>query len=131
MEDNPSGQGHNLGLSAALTQRARAVMPGGASHNMRYRSPHPIYFGKAEGAHKWDVEGRRYIDFKMGSASQMLGHCPPKVVEAVRRQMGEAIFTGDCHPLEVESEPPRPLARGMAVAVAVALGLCFVPIPTQ
>jgi glutamate-1-semialdehyde 2,1-aminomutase len=102
MDDTPRGQGHNLGLSAALTQRARNVMPGGASHNMRYRSPHPIYFGKAEGAHKWDVEGRRYIDFKMGSASQMLGHCPPKVVEAVRRQMGEAIFTGDCHPLEVE-----------------------------
>jgi glutamate-1-semialdehyde 2,1-aminomutase len=93
---------HNLSQSARLFDRAEQVMPGGVSHTTRYRHPHPIYFTRAEGAYKWDAEGRRYIDYKMGSASQMLGHCPPKVVEAVRRQMGVAIFTADCHELEVQ-----------------------------
>lgn len=93
---------HNLGPSQRLFARAEQVMPGGVSHAMRYRAPNPIYFARAEGAHKWDAEGRRYIDYKMGSASQMLGHCPPRVVEAVRRQMGVAIFTADCHELEVQ-----------------------------
>ncbi|HUS55458.1 MAG TPA: aminotransferase class III-fold pyridoxal phosphate-dependent enzyme [Thermohalobaculum sp.] len=92
---------HNLSQSARLFDRAEQVIPGGVSHPYRYRQPHPIYFVRAEGAYKWDAEGRRYIDYKMGSASQMLGHCPPKVVEAVRRQMGVAIFTADCHELEV------------------------------
>ena len=92
---------HNLSPSARLFDRAEQVMPGGVSHAFRYRQPHPFYVTRAEGAYKWDAEGRRYIDYKMGSASQMLGHCPPKVVEAVRRQMGEAIFTADCHELEV------------------------------
>ena len=102
MKDAPRGQGHNLGLSAALSARAREVMPGGVSSNVRYRQPNPPYIARASGAHKWDVEGRRYIDYKMGSASQMLGHCPPKVVAAVQRQMAITPFTGDCHPLEVE-----------------------------
>jgi glutamate-1-semialdehyde 2,1-aminomutase len=93
---------HNRSESARLFDRAEKVMPGGVSHTTRYRQPNPIYFARAEGAHKWDAEGRRYIDYKMGSASQMLGHCPPKVVEAVRRQVGQAIFTADCHELEVQ-----------------------------
>lgn len=94
--------GHNLGPSEALSERARKVMPGGVSSNVRYRAPYPAYITRASGAYKWDAEGRRYIDYKMGSASQMLGHCPPKVVEAVQRQMAITPFTGDCHPLEVE-----------------------------
>jgi len=101
-QESSFGQGHNLNSSAALSERARKVMPGGVTSNVRYRAPHPIYFARASGAYKWDVEGRRYIDYKMGSASQMLGHCPPKVVEAVQRQMAITPFTGDCHPLEVE-----------------------------
>ena len=92
----------NRSRSAELCDRARAVMPGGVSHNMRFRDPHPVYFARAEGAYKWDADGRRYIDYKMGSASQMLGHCPPKVVAAVQRQMALTPFTGDCHELEVE-----------------------------
>jgi len=102
MDDTPRGQGRNLSLSASLSERARRVMPGGVSSNIRYREPHPPYITRASGAYKWDVDGRHYIDYKMGSATQMLGHCPPKVVEAVQRQMALTPFTGDCHPLEVE-----------------------------
>lgn len=88
--------------NADLTARARAVMPGGVSHELRYRDPHPIYFTRAVGAEKWDAEGRRYIDFKLGAASQILGHAHPEIADAVARQMREMPYTGDCHPLEIE-----------------------------
>ncbi|MEX0316407.1 MAG: aspartate aminotransferase family protein [Ruegeria sp.] len=88
--------------NANWTTRARAVIPGGASHEFRYRQPHAIYFTRAKGAEKWDVEGKRYIDFKLGAASQILGHAHPEIAVAVARQMHQMPYTGDCHPLEVE-----------------------------
>ncbi len=88
--------------SKALSRRARAALPGGVSHELRYRDPHPVFIDRASGAEKWDVEGRRYIDFKMGSASQMLGHCHPAIVEAVQKQAARSIFAADCHAAEVE-----------------------------
>ena len=88
--------------NAEWATRARSVMPGGVSHELRSRRPHSIYFVRAQGAEKWDVEGRRYIDFKLGAASQILGHAHPSVADAVARQMHDMPFTGDCHPLEVE-----------------------------
>ena len=90
------------GQNAEWAARARAVMPGGVSHELRYRAPYPAYFTRAQGAEKWDAEGKRYIDFKLGAASQLLGHAHPEIVEAVSRQMGTMPYTGDCHPLEVE-----------------------------
>lgn len=70
-----------------LSTRSRAALPGGVSHELRYRTPHPVFIDHAKGAEKWDVEGRRYIDFKMGSASQMLGHCHPAIVEAIQNRL--------------------------------------------
>lgn len=88
--------------SPDLSKRARAALPGGVSHELRYRAPHPVYIKEAQGAEKWDVEGRRYIDFKMGSASQLLGHNHPVIVEAIKQQAGRALFSADCHELEIE-----------------------------
>ncbi|KIC26890.1 MULTISPECIES: aspartate aminotransferase family protein [unclassified Leisingera] len=88
--------------NSELSSRARAALPGGVSHELRYRAPHPVFIERASGAEKWDAEGRRYIDFKMGSASQMLGHGHPAVVEALQRQADQAIFSADCHAAETE-----------------------------
>ncbi len=89
-------------MSELLSNRARAALPGGVSHELRYRDPHPIYFERAAGAEKWDSGGRRYLDFKMGSAAVLLGHGHPDVVEAIRRQAQKLIFSADCHELEIE-----------------------------
>lgn len=88
--------------NTSLSDRARRIMPGGVSHELRYKTPHPIYIDRAEGAEKWDVEGKRYIDFKLGAASQLLGNSCPEVMEAVTRQLAKTPHTGDCHPLEIE-----------------------------
>lgn len=123
--------------SSDLSQQARAALPGGVSHELRYRQPHPVYIDRANGAEKWDVEGKRYIDFKMGSASQLLGHNHPAIVAALREQAGRAVFTADCHDLEIEwaqwinrlfpsAERTRFTASGSeATMLAIRLGRAF------
>lgn len=86
----------------SLSERAKMVMPGGVSHELRYRPDHPVYIDRAIGAEKWDVEGKRYIDFKLGAASQFLGNSCHEVMEAVARQLSKTPYTGDCHALEIE-----------------------------
>lgn len=97
---NGSGQG---GLSSAkLWDRARLALAGGVSHDGRFLPPHPIYMNRAEGARKWDVEGREYIDYAMGSAAMMLGHGHPEVVAAVKHQIELGTFYATVHPLEID-----------------------------
>lgn len=49
----------------------------------------------ASGAGSWitDVDGRRYLDFSSGIAVTNVGHCHPRVVEAIREQAGRLIHT--------------------------------------
>jgi predicted acetylornithine/succinylornithine family transaminase len=52
----------------------------------------PIVAVRGEGIMLYDAEGRAYHDFYCGHAVTLLGHCPPRVVEAVREQVGRLIF---------------------------------------
>ncbi|GAA4349055.1 aminotransferase class III-fold pyridoxal phosphate-dependent enzyme [Variovorax defluvii] len=88
--------------SAQLWERALKAMPGGVSHDGRFLPPHPTYFARAKGARKWDVEGREYIDYAVGSGAMMLGHSHPDVVKAVQAQMELGTFFATVHPLEIE-----------------------------
>lgn len=47
---------------------------------------------KGEGAYIFDSTGKRYLDASGGPAVSCLGHSHPKVIEAVRRQVGEIAF---------------------------------------
>ena len=40
------------------------------------------------GAHVWDVDGNEYIEYGTGLRAVSLGHAHPRVVEAVRRELG-------------------------------------------
>ncbi len=88
--------------SAEYFQRAREVLAGGISHENRYTEPHPIYVERAQGSRKWDVEGKEYLDFSMGSASLLLGHAHPDVVAALQKQAPLGTYYASNHPLEVE-----------------------------
>ncbi len=50
---------------------------------------HPVVVARAQGSEVWDVDGRRYLDFVGGIGVLNVGHNHPRVVEAVRRQVGE------------------------------------------
>ncbi len=46
----------------------------------------PVVIVRAEGSQMWDAEGKRYLDLFPGWGCSLLGHCHPRVVEAIRRQ---------------------------------------------
>ena len=52
---------------------------------------YPLVPVKGEGCYLWDADGKRYLDFLAGVAVNNLGHCHPRVVEALQKQAGELI----------------------------------------
>jgi acetylornithine/N-succinyldiaminopimelate aminotransferase len=50
---------------------------------------------RGSGAHVWDDQGGKFLDFTSGIAVSALGHCHPHWVAAVQRQAGELIHTSN------------------------------------
>lgn len=69
---------------AGLVARARRVLPGGTFGNF----PAEIILREGRGSRVWDVAGREYVDFLLGSGPMFIGHSHPEVVSAVREQVG-------------------------------------------
>lgn len=88
--------------SEALYELSRQTIAGGVGHDLRYGHPTPLYIHHAAGAHKWDVDGREYIDYGMGNAALLLGHAPPEVLDAIRQALEHGYHFGNDHPLQVE-----------------------------
>ncbi len=55
----------------------------------------PVEFVRGEGARLWDDEGNEYLDFLCGIGVTSLGHCHPRVVEAVREQVGRLMHVSN------------------------------------
>lgn len=51
-------------------------------------SPHPLAMtvSHAKGSYIYDSEGNKHLDFVAGVSACTLGHCHPKVVEAIKKQ---------------------------------------------
>lgn len=54
----------------------------------------PVVFESGYGCTLTDIDGNRYIDFSSGIYVTTLGHCHPKVVEAVQKATGRLM---NCH----------------------------------
>jgi len=87
--------------AAALYDRAREVIPGGITHDIRHLTPFSIYVDRASGVRKWDVDGHEYIDYWMGHGALFLGHCHPAVVKAIQGQVARGTHFGASHELEI------------------------------
>jgi acetylornithine/N-succinyldiaminopimelate aminotransferase len=48
----------------------------------------PVQFVRGQGARLWDADGAEYLDFLAGISVLNVGHCHPRVVAAVREQVG-------------------------------------------
>jgi glutamate-1-semialdehyde 2,1-aminomutase len=72
--------------SAALFAEAKQIIPGGVNSPVRaFKSVgcDPIFIDRAEGSRIYDVDGNGYIDYVGSWGPMILGHCHPKVVEAI------------------------------------------------
>ena len=71
----------------ALFKRAGEVIPGGVSSPVRAFGSVggvPYFVARGEGAHVWDVEGTRYLDYVQSYGASILGHADPGIVAAIR-----------------------------------------------
>jgi predicted acetylornithine/succinylornithine family transaminase len=55
----------------------------------------PVQFVRGEGSRLWDEQGNEYLDFLCGISVTNLGHCHPRVVAAVREQVGRLIHVSN------------------------------------
>jgi glutamate-1-semialdehyde 2,1-aminomutase len=76
--------------SKALFERAGKSLLGGVPMNWmaKWAGAFPPFVREAQGAHFFDVDGHRYIDFCLGDTGAMTGHSPAATVSAVQQQLG-------------------------------------------
>ena len=87
--------------SKKLFEAAQKVIPGGCEHMLSHTTPYPVFIDRGEGAHLFDVDGNRYIDYLNGGGPVLLGHNPPALIE----KMVEVLKTkGSFHGLVDEYE---------------------------
>ena len=80
---------------SALRERAQAVIPNGMyGHQsvMLLPDDYPQFFERAQGAHMWDVDGNRYIDFMCGYGPNLFGYAHAEI-EAGNVQVDGAVET--------------------------------------
>jgi glutamate-1-semialdehyde 2,1-aminomutase len=80
-------------------------MPGGVNspvRAMRAIGRDPIFVSRGEGAHLWDVDGKRYVDWVSSWGPLILGHADSLVVEAIREAAGRGTSYGAPTEGEVE-----------------------------
>ena len=92
--------------SQRLLDDAAEVIPGGVN-TCRRRSEPRLCFARGAGAHLWDLDGRRYVDYHAAYGAILLGHCHPAVTDRVAR--GDRA-SASCS----ASASPRPRSRSRA-----------------
>jgi glutamate-1-semialdehyde 2,1-aminomutase len=91
--------------SEELFARARQRIPAGVNSPVRAFGAvggTPVFFERASGAHLWDADGRRYIDYVGSWGPMVAGHTHPAVVEAVQAAASRALSFGAPTAAEVE-----------------------------
>ncbi|MCA8982821.1 MAG: aspartate aminotransferase family protein [Planctomycetaceae bacterium] len=65
---------------------------------------YPICLTRGEGSYVWDAEGNRYLDLFPGWGCNILGYCPPRVVQAVQEQVANLIHVPNTWYIEAQGE---------------------------
>ncbi|ODU58714.1 MAG: glutamate-1-semialdehyde-2,1-aminomutase [Comamonadaceae bacterium SCN 68-20] len=92
-------------LNLSLFERAKALIPGGVNSPVRAFKAvggTPRFVQRAQGAHFWDANGTRYIDYIGSWGPMILGHGHPAVLEAVQKAALEGFSFGAPTEREVE-----------------------------
>ncbi|MFF8848061.1 aspartate aminotransferase family protein [Streptomyces sp. NPDC015127] len=90
-----------LESSRIAFERARRSVGAGVGSGLRAAmQPHPLFVSEARGAHVWDLDGDRYIDYVMAWGPLVLGHGDPRIVGAVRDVVARMQVVGTGHVLE-------------------------------
>ncbi|AIX08239.1 MULTISPECIES: aspartate aminotransferase family protein [Bacillus] len=89
--------------SRAFFSKAKEIMPGGVTANIKSFDPYPIIMEKGKGAYLYDLDGNKYVDYLLSYGALMLGHGHPKIIKAINQQLEEegTMLFGTPHQLEL------------------------------
>ncbi|MYH07346.1 MAG: aspartate aminotransferase family protein [Rhodothermaceae bacterium] len=71
----------------------------------------PVALVRGDGCYVWDSDGKRYLDFYGGHCVTPLGHCPPRVVDAIKQQSDRLLFYSNVVYSDVRARAARLLAE--------------------
>jgi glutamate-1-semialdehyde 2,1-aminomutase/spore coat polysaccharide biosynthesis protein SpsF len=113
----------NLQKSEQLFTEAKSLVPGGIQKS-RHPSVfipgfYPIFMQRGKGSHIFDVDENEYIDWLLGYGPIVLGHCYPRVDEAVIKEIGKGFLLTFVKPVQNE------LARKLIEIVPCAEQVIF------
>lgn len=92
-----------------------AIISLGEKYIMNTYGRYPVAMVRGEGAKIWDADGKEYLDFVGGLAVNSLGHCHPRVVDAVREQAAKLIHCSNLYWIEPQVELARLLVENSAM----------------
>lgn len=95
----------NISKSIDLFEKAKTLLPGGVDSPVRaFRAVggQPLFIERGEGAHLFDVDGNKYIDYVLSWGPLILGHAHPRVVEAINKAAALGTSYGAPSPLELK-----------------------------
>ena len=68
-----------------IFQKALKVIPHGVNSNFRYwGDDDTVVVSRGKGAYIWDMDGKRYIDYRLAFGPIILGHAEPRVTQRVQ-----------------------------------------------
>jgi predicted acetylornithine/succinylornithine family transaminase len=77
------------------------------SHVLSTYARFPLTLVRGEGSRVWDDAGKSYLDFCTGIAVCALGHCPPRLVKAIREQAGTLLHVSNLYRIPQQEELAR------------------------
>lgn len=115
MTSNSGAGPLRFSASQAYNADASQVISGGVNSNVRLAGfPMPLCFERGEGAHLYDIDGNRFIDYVLGMGPTILGHAPRAVCDAVAKSLSNGQMLGGQHKAELE------LARKLTACIPSA-----------
>ena len=99
---------NKINKSLELFKEAKIHMPGGVNSPVRAFkniNGNPIFFKKAKGAHLYDADNNKYIDYIGSWGPMILGHSHPKIIKAISKQL--ELGTSFGAPTSIESETAK------------------------
>lgn len=94
---------NNKQKTQEMFERACQVMPWGVSSNFRYWGADTPVVSQARGAYVWDVDGNKYIDYRLAFGPIILGHADPRVNQRVHAAIDGGTLFAHTSVLEVEA----------------------------
>lgn len=89
--------------SRELQKRAQRVLPLGVNSNFRYWGEGITpYVNRGKGCYLWDVDGNRFIDYRMAFGPIILGHAYEAVDARVKEEIDKGLLFAMTSELEVE-----------------------------